>query len=101
MELLGLSLVGAGASAQNLLSLTGIQKLDNQLNLIKSKIFEILTYNLRYAFDMLQKKQQQGVPYLEKIKGVLPFLLHTAHTFATHPAIDELMHNQIVVDFVI
>ena len=76
-----------------MLSLTGIQKLDNQLNLIKSKTFEIITLNLRYVFDTMAKKHFQTVPYTEKVKGLLPFLLNTLYSFATHPEIDALLLN--------
>jgi hypothetical protein len=76
IELLGLRI--ADSPTDSLISQTGAQKLDDDLNLIKSKALEILTHNMTYMNTKLERKQQMSCPYLDKLSGIIPILIKTA-----------------------
>jgi hypothetical protein len=55
VTLLGLNVNNPDENSQSILSLTGIQMVDQQLNTIKTKTFEVLTYLLTYVFDGMDR----------------------------------------------
>lgn len=84
IQVLGLSITDS-AEAQSILSMSGFQKLDQQLNLIKTKAMEVLIHILEYVFNSLNADERGVVPFVRKMEGVAPLLIKTAYTFATHP----------------
>lgn len=67
-----------------MLSISGIQKVDQIINEIKTKILESLCLLLGYVFDTMNNEQKNSIPYVNKMKAVVPILIKDAYLFATN-----------------
>ena len=98
LNLLGLSL---SPSADSLMSKTSLTKFDDQLNVIKTKVFEILTKILEHIFNNLTNEQKQNIPYIVKMSGLIPILVKTAYGFATSPDLQKQLLVESNQQFII
>lgn len=64
-------------SSRTILSLTGIQRLDNLLNLIKGKVLECLNYIFKYVIDQLITQQKMVCPFMSAAPQILDCCIHT------------------------
>ncbi len=98
--MLGLT-TNESAEGQSILSISGIQKLDQQLNLIKTKALEIIRRILEYVFNRLSNEQREFVPFIRKMEGVAPLLIKTAYCFATHPELSTLLFEDVATELIV
>lgn len=99
IHILGLSIEESPVSP--LLSMSTFQKLDHQLNLIKTKAMEALIHILEYVYNSLSHEEREVVPFVRKMEGVAPMLIKTAQSFATHPQLITLLENDTCSEFMV
>lgn len=97
-QVLGLKINDSGST---MMSLSGIEKLDQQLNLIKTKTFEFIRQILDYSFNKIETEHRSVVPLTHKISGLAPLMIQTAHQFATSPQLDQKLLDDGMSEFII
>lgn len=83
------------------MSQSGIEKLDQQLNLIKTKDMECLRLLLEYSLNKVDAEKRSVIPLTHKAKGVAPLLIKTAHAFATSHKLDALLQDECLNEFMV
>ncbi len=53
---------------------------------------------LGYVFDTMNTAQQDTIPYVNKMKAVIPVLIQSAYFFATHANLMEMQEDQASSD---
>jgi len=81
--------------------MSNFQKFDQQLNLIKTKVLETLIHLLEYTFQYLNNDEKSRIPYIIKMEGVIPLIIKTAHQFATHADLQQLLLDDVKKDFIV
>jgi len=65
-------------NAETLISFSGFQALDKELNVIKTRVLEMLIKILEFIFDRMNSDQKTAIPYIMRMNGLIPLLVKTA-----------------------
>jgi len=96
-QVLGLTIVDG---AETLISFSGFQALDKELNIIKTRVLEMLIKILEYIFDRMNSDQKSAIPYIVKMNGLIPLLIKTCHQFATSATLHTMLLDENVKEFI-
>ena len=84
-----------------LLSFSGLQTIDEQLNTTKSKALECLKMLSENIFSTMSDEQMQGVPYTHKLQALTPTLIQTAEFVSTHAEKHAMIQDPVVSEFLV
>jgi len=77
----------------SVISFSGLQKLDQILNQTKTKVLESVNMLLEYALQLNENVQVQ-LPIVNKAISFTPHLIISARSFATYPAMQDLLEDE-------
>ena len=100
-QILGIVVQTPEQPTHSFISVTGLEKLDNLLNNIKTKALECLNYVYRYMFENVPNQVKSESPFLPKAVQLCPYIISSLLDLSQRPNIDTLMddesyHNMLV-----
>jgi len=85
----------------HLISLTGLQKLDNLLNKIKYRSLEILNHLFRYLFEKVHNSVKVQSPFLQRAIQFCPFLIKNLLIITGRADIEVLVLDEAYSDVLV
>jgi hypothetical protein len=84
-----------------MMSLTGIQKLDNLINQIKIKTFECINMILKYVFEQMQSIVKNQSPFLQRAGLIVQGLIATVSHLSQRADLEAIIEDEIGQTFIV
>lgn len=100
-KILSLSMPIQGAETTGLFSCTGLQKLDNLVNRVKSQALEFLNQVLRYIFEKVTSKVKVTSPFLPRCIQFCPYLIKSLLSLTARPDIETIVQDEVYSEIIV
>ncbi len=93
--------VPSGVGANAFISMTGMEKLDNQINIAKKKAIEVLNFVLKYLFEAVPNSEKKKSPFLPKAIQFSNFLAFSLISVCQRPNIMRLLEDETLSELLV
>lgn len=93
-KILSVSVPMPGVESTGLFSSTGLQKLDNLVNKVKSQALEFLNQIIRYMFEKVTNKIKVTSPFLPRCIQFCPYLVQSLLSITARPDINTIIQDE-------